>query len=150
MRSFPAPLRLRLDSDALVSNWQWLAGQGGAAACGAAVKADGCGLGAREVVRRLTAVGCRDFFVSNWHEAEHLEPLLEQGINLSVLHGVREEDMAYALMSRAMPVLCSPIQIERWKAAGRGECHLMVDTGMSRLGVDWRSDVATLVEGLSV
>jgi len=150
MRSFPAPLRLRLDSDALVSNWQWLAGQGGAAACGAAVKADGYGLGAREVVRRLTAVGCRDFFVSNWHEAEHLEPLLEQGINLSVLHGVREEDMAYALMSRAMPVLCSPIQIERWKAAGRGECHLMVDTGMSRLGVDWRSDVATLVEGLSV
>ncbi|SCW45120.1 alanine racemase [Sphingobium faniae] len=150
MHSFPAPLRLRLDSDALVSNWHWLETRGGGAACGAAVKADGYGLGAEEVMRRLMAAGCRDFFVSNWHEAERLEPLLEEGINLSVLHGVREEDMRHALTSRSRPVLCSPAQIERWKAAGGGECHLMVDTGMNRLGLDWRSDVAALVKGLSV
>jgi len=150
MRSFPAPLRLRLDSDALVSNWQWLAKQSGAAACGAAIKADGYGLGAREVMRRLIAAGCRDFFVSNWHEAEQLETLLETGTCLSVLHGVREEDMPHARISRAMPVLCSPGQIERWKAAGGGECHVMVDTGMNRLGIDWRNDVAALVEGLPI
>ncbi|MGC4252575.1 MAG: alanine racemase [Sphingobium sp.] len=150
MRSFPAPLRLRLDGDALVSNWRWLGRMGGAADCGAAIKADGYGLGADEVMRRLMAAGCRDFFVSNWHEAERLEPLLEQGIGLSVLHGVRDEDMRYALTSRARPVLCSPAQIERWKAARGGECHLMIDTGMNRLGIDWRSDIAPLVEGLSV
>ena len=47
------PLRLKLDGDALVSNWHWLAHRSGGAACGAAVKADGYGLGAREAVKRL-------------------------------------------------------------------------------------------------
>ena len=47
------PLRLKLDGDALVANWHWLAHRGGGAACGAAVKADGYGLGAREAVKRL-------------------------------------------------------------------------------------------------
>ncbi len=68
------PLRLTLDGDALVSNWHWLAHRGGGAACGAAVKADGYGLGAREVVRRLQHAGCRDFFVASWAEAEALMP----------------------------------------------------------------------------
>jgi alanine racemase len=54
---------LRLDGQALVQNWRWLDAQSGAAACGAAVKADGYGLGAVEVVKRLAHAGCRDFFV---------------------------------------------------------------------------------------
>ena len=54
------PLRLTLDGDALISNWNWLRARGGRAACGAAVKADGYGLGAREVVAILSAAGCRD------------------------------------------------------------------------------------------
>ena len=37
--AFAAPLRLRLDGDALVRNWQTLARMSGSAACGAAVKA---------------------------------------------------------------------------------------------------------------
>ncbi|PZP08479.1 MAG: alanine racemase, partial [Sphingomonas hengshuiensis] len=41
-----APLRLRLDGDALVANYRALAQMSGAAACGAAVKANGYGLGA--------------------------------------------------------------------------------------------------------
>jgi alanine racemase len=63
------PLRLMLDGDALVANWRWLAGRSGGADCGAAVKADGYGLGAGETVRRLQAAGCRDFFVATWAEA---------------------------------------------------------------------------------
>jgi alanine racemase len=102
-----APLRLRLDGDALVSNWRWLDGMSGAAACGAAIKANGYGLGAAGVMTRLMQAGCRDFFVSNWGEAAVLEPLLEAGVSLSVLHGVRREDMAQALSSRARPVLCT-------------------------------------------
>ncbi|MGE4323086.1 MAG: alanine racemase [Sphingobium sp.] len=145
-----SPLRLRLDGEALVSNWRWLAARGGGAACGAAIKADGYGLGAAAVMQRLAAAGCRDFFVSNWGEAAALEPLLDPGIGLSVLHGVREEDMAVALQSRARPVLCTPLQIARWKAAGGGICDVMVDTGMNRLGLDWRADVAALIDGLAV
>ena len=40
MTGYIAPLRLRLDGDALLSNWRWLARQGGAPACGAAIKAE--------------------------------------------------------------------------------------------------------------
>ena len=65
----PPTLRLRLDSDALAGNWRALDRMSGSAACGAAVKADGYGLGAREVARRLADAGCRDFFVATWAEA---------------------------------------------------------------------------------
>ena len=62
--------------------------RGGGAACGAAVKADAYGLGAREAVKRLQAAGCRDFFVATWAEAEALMPW-PGDLELSVLHGVR-------------------------------------------------------------
>lgn len=150
MHGYIAPLRLRLDGDALVSNWRWLAGASGNAACGAAIKADGYGLGAVGVMRRLLRAGCRDFFVSNWGEAAAVEPLLEEGVGLSVLHGVREEDMRQALGSRARPILCTPLQAARWRAAGGGACDLMVDTGMNRLGLDWRGDLAAATDGLDV
>lgn len=150
MQGYTAPMRLRLNGAALAANWRWLDAQSGEAACGAAIKANGYGLGAAGVMQRLMAVGCRDFFVSNWGEAAALEPLLDTGISLSVLHGVRDEDMAQALASRARPVLCTPGQIARWVAAGGGACDLMVDTGMNRLGLDWRGDVAAMAAGLSV
>ena len=95
-----APLRLRLDGAALVQNWRTLAAMSGAAACGAAVKADGYGLGSVEVAKRLAAAGCRDFFVATWAEAAVLAPL---GLSVTVLHGVRDEDMALALTGIARP-----------------------------------------------
>lgn len=150
MTAFTAPLRLRLDGGALVNNWRWLQRSSGAAACGAAIKADGYGTGAIEVMRRLMNAGCRDFFVSNWAEAVLLEPLLDDGVSLSVLHGVRSEDMDVALTSKARPVLSTPSQIGRWRAAGGGVCDVMVDTGMNRLGLDWRGDVAAEIEGLHI
>src|SRR3546814_15382851 len=91
-------------------------------------------------MRRLLDAGCRDFFVSNWAEAAVLEPLVTEGVSLSVLHGVREEDLAVALASRARPVLCTEWQIARWRHAGGGPCDVMVDTGMNRLGLDWRGE----------
>ncbi|WP_243033363.1 alanine racemase, partial [Vibrio cincinnatiensis] len=78
----------------------------GPASCGAAVKADGYGLGAAAVVRRLAGVGCRDFFVATWAEARAIaNDVAEAGVALSVLHGVREADMADALTLPARPVL---------------------------------------------
>ncbi|MGW8279202.1 alanine racemase [Sphingomonas aurantiaca] len=132
MIDIPAPLRLRLDGDALVQNWRMLDRMSGAAACGAAVKANGYGLGATEVARRLADAGCRYFFVSNWQEAADLAPL---GLTVSVLHGVREDDMPAATAGFARPVLNTATQVARWKAAGGGACDVMVDTGMNRLGV---------------
>src|SRR5947199_6545709 len=112
----PAPLRLHLDNDALIANWRWLAARNAAAECGAAIKADGYGLGAREVVTRLDAAGCRDFFCATWAEAAALLPLPE-GAELVVLHGVREEEMKPALAYAARPVLNSVAQVKRWREA---------------------------------
>jgi alanine racemase len=140
-------LRLTADGEALAANWRWLRARGGGAACGAAVKADGYGLGAREAVERLARVGCRDFFVSSWAEAEALGAL-PPATTLSVLHGVREADMPAALSGVARPVLNSPAQVARWKAAGGGACDVMIDTGMNRLGL--HLDDVALLEGLSI
>ena len=143
-----SPLRLRLDSSALVANWRWLAARSGAASCGAAVKADGYGLGAREVVARLADAGCRDFFVATWDEAAALG-LLPEGVALSVLHGVREEDIAAAIGSRARPVLNTSEQAARWKSTGRS-CDVMIDTGMNRLGLSVADVEAGLLDGLVI
>ena len=140
-------LRLRLDSAALQNNWRWLQRMASVAA-GAAVKADGYGLGAREVVRLLAEAGCRDFFVSTWAEAEALGPMPD-GAELSVLHGVGPEDVTAALASRARPVLNTPAQIARWREAAHGRpCDVMVDTGMNRLGL--RTDEIQLIDGLEL
>jgi alanine racemase len=145
----PAPLRLRLDNDALVANWRWLAARNAAAACGAAVKADGYGLGAREVVARLAGAGCRDFFCATWAEAAALGTMPE-GARLAVLHGVRAEDMADALDSPARPVLNSVEQVARWRDAGGGACDVMVDTGMNRLGLSIEQAKGGALDGLEV
>ena len=145
----PAPSRIRIDRAALVSNWRWLATMSGTAACGAAVKADGYGLGARGVVDALSKAGCRDFFVATWGEAQALGALPE-GATLSVLHGVRAEDMAYALRSPARPTLNSTDQINRWKAGGGGLCDVMVDTGMNRLGISEQDIADGLLDGLAI
>ena len=143
-----APLRLRLDGDALVSNWRTLAAMSGTAACGAAVKANGYGLGSREVVRRLAEAGCRDFFVATWSEAAVLADL---GVSVSVLHGLREEDLPVALSAAtARPVLNTIRQVQRWREAGGGACDVMVDTGMNRLGIQPEDVTAGLLDGLEV
>jgi alanine racemase len=141
-----APLRLSLDTAALVHNWRTLDAMSGRAACGAAVKADGYGLGALAVADRLARAGCRDFFVATWAEAEALAPL---GLAVSVLHGVRPEDMA-APHGIARPVLSTPAQIARWREADGGPCDVMVDTGMNRLGVAPEAVGEGLLDGLRI
>ena len=140
-----APLRLRLDAAALTDNWRSLARMSHGAACGVAVKANGYGLGAVDVAKRLAEAGCRDFFVATWAEAQALAPL---GLQVSVLHGVRAEDMVVALSGIARPVLDTPTQVARWKAAGGGACDVMINTGMNRLGL--ASDQRDLLDGLEI
>ncbi|GAA0742991.1 alanine racemase [Sphingomonas sp. ABOLD] len=141
-----SPLRLRLDAAALTANWTLLSHLSGAAACGAAVKANGYGLGARGVVARLAAAGCRDVFVATWAEARDVAGL---GVSISVLHGVRAEDLAER-PANARPVLASVEQVRRWRDAGGGACDVMVDTGMNRLGVSPQHVADGLLDGLTI
>src|SRR5687768_8658598 len=137
------PLRLTIDRAALQSNWRWLADHAGVAA-GAAIKADGYGIGARESFEALLVAGCRDFFVSTWWEAEQLGAVPD-GVSLVVLHGPAPDDV----IGDARPTLNSPEQVARWKAIGGGRpCDVMIDTGMNRLGL--RASEAGCLAGLAI
>jgi alanine racemase len=141
------PLRLTIDSAALIQNWRWLADRAGVPA-GAAIKADAYGRGARETMRALHGAGCRDFFVSVWAEAEELGEVPGDA-SLVVLHGVGEDDVEAALVSWARPVLNTIGQVTRWKqAAPHRLCDVMIDTGMNRLGL--RPDEIAALNGLSI
>ncbi len=143
------PLRLLVDLEALASNWRWFAVQSSGAACGAAVKANAYGVGARQVVRRLAAAGCRDFFVATWAELAELGDL-PSGAQVSVLHGIAEAEMASAKLSRAKPVLCSPQQVALWRSVGDLPCDVMIDTGMNRLGLTPQEAVSGMLDGLQI
>ncbi len=141
------PLRLTIDRTALQENWRWLQDRAGVPA-GAAVKADGYGLGAREAAHALYKVGCRDFFVSTWAEADALGPL-PVGASIVVLHGVGPKDGEAAMNSLARPCLNTAEQVARWKeSASDRPCDVMIDTGMNRLGL--RPTEIGLLEGLVI
>src|SRR5258708_26256661 len=141
------PLRLTIDAKAIQSNWRWLQDRAGVAA-GAAVRADGYGLGARETTEALIEAGCRDFFVSTWAEAEALGTLPES-LNLVVLHGVGTDDTGATLRLPSRPCLNTVEQVARWKeiAADRA-CDVMIDTGMNRLGL--RPTEIGALDGLTI
>ena len=128
------PLRLTVDRSVIQSNWRWLQERAGVAA-GAAIKADGYGLGARKTAEALIEAGCSDFFVSTWSEAEALGNLPNH-VSLVVLHGMGPDDVEAASRLEARPCLNSLEQVARWKEIAPGRpCDVMVDTGMNRLGL---------------
>jgi alanine racemase len=131
----PASLRLTLDRLALATNWRALDARSIGGRAGAAVKADCYGLGVAECVPVLREAGCETFFVAHWSEvaavAAHVPPA-----QIAVLHGVlNDAECAYARSVGAVPVINSLEQAERWTRSGGGRSHLMVDTGINRLGI---------------
>ena len=151
MADLPPPtLRLHIDKDALAQNWRALDRLSGSARAGAAVKADCYGLGVNTCVPVLRDAGCRDFFVAHWSE---VSPVLEHvpAEQIAVLHGVGSAAEAdYARATGVRPVIDSVRQAQIWTETGGGPCHLMVDTGINRLGIspDEASDPA--IQALSV
>ncbi len=148
MIDFEPPLRLYLDGEALVANWRFLQEQG-QAGCGAAVKADGYGLGARDVVTRLRDAGCRDFFVAHWSEAAAIADLVPADW-ISVLSGIEAEELPAIRDLGSVPVLNTPQQIALWKSSNGGRCHVMLDTGINRLGIGPEQVSAELLQGLNI
>ncbi|MEO5598482.1 MAG: alanine racemase, partial [Novosphingobium sp.] len=129
------PLRLKLDEEALIANWRALDRLSGTARAGAAVKANGYGVGARRVVRALADAGCSDFFVACWMEAAEISDLVDPA-SISVLHGpMNRAEAAYAKAIGLRPVINTLAQAQCWLDAGGGACDLMVDTGINRLGL---------------
>ena len=146
----PRTLRLRFDSEALAVNWRALDRLSGAAAAGAAVKANGYGLGIERVMPVLARAGCEAYFVAHWSE---VAPVLRHAPprQVSVLHGpLCAEDAAYARATGVRPVINSLSQAQLWLEGGGGPCDLMLDTGINRLGLPPREVGDPLVARLEV
>ena len=131
----PATLALHINTVALADNWRTLDQLSGTARAGAAVKADCYGLGVDRCVPVLREAGCRDFFVAHWSEVAPLLPHIPAE-QIAVLHGVTTaEDCNYARATGVRPVLNSLRQARLWAESNGGPCHVMIDTGMNRLGL---------------
>lgn len=132
----PPTLRLRIDTEALASNWRALDRMSRPGRAGAAVKADCYGLGVDRCLPVLRDAGARDFFVAHWQEVagalRHVPPQ-----QLSVLHGpLNKPEADYARATGVRPVINSLRQARLWIECGGGACDLMVDTGINRLGLN--------------
>lgn len=132
----PSPtIRLDIDRGALADNWRMLDKLSGSARAGAAVKADCYGLGVDACLPTLLQAGARDFFVAHWSEVADVLKYVG-GEKLAVLHGANTaEEARYALATGVRPVINSLHQAAIWNDAGGGQCHVMVDTGIHRLGI---------------
>jgi alanine racemase len=128
---------LTVDLGAIAANWRELA----AAApgdVGAAVKADGYGLGAAPVSRALLATGCRHFFVAHLAEGVAVREAIGPGPMVAVLNGFPPGAEGGEGL---VPVLNGLPDAAAWTAAARRAGRalpaiLHVDTGMARLGLD--------------
>lgn len=146
----PAPLRLRIDRQALVGNWRALDRLSPGARAGAAVKANAYGTGARIVTAALAEAGCQDFFVAHWQEAAEIVDLAAPDA-IAVLHGpATAADAQWARSHGVRPVINSLHQARLWHEAGGGPCHLMVDTGINRLGVPMADLGDPVLAGLDI
>jgi alanine racemase len=146
---------LTIDLAAIAANYRQLRQLVGPATCGAAVKADGYGLGAVHVGPALYQAGCRDFFVATLDEGLALRSVIGRDARIMVLSGLAPGNVDAVLRARLTPVLNGPRDVELW--AGGDWSHLdsssrppaavlQLDTGMSRLGFgagDWSRLLAT-------
>ncbi|MEO0963223.1 MAG: alanine racemase [Pseudomonadota bacterium] len=136
----PFPGHLTIDLDAIARNWQAANEASGAATASAVVKADGYGLGVVPVVEALYRAGCRTFFVALASEGVAVRKTLPDA-DIYVLNGTMKDTTSAMVEADLVPVLNDLTQISQWKACSNAAGHtlpaaLMLDTGMSRLGLD--------------
>ena len=130
--------RLTVDLGAIIRNWQALDKVSAGALTGAAVKADGYGVGIVAASKALFAAGARFFFVATPDEGLAVRAALPEAY-IFVLNGLHPGAAALYVGERLMPVLNSLPMLEEWMVAclGRNEAlpaALHFDTGMNRLG----------------
>jgi len=147
---------VEIDRAALAANWTLLAARNPGARTGAAVKANGYGLGGPETARTLYAAGCRDFFVAWAEEGRIVRAALDQLARshdvtapprIFVLQGIEPASVLLHLGAGLIPVLSTPGDIAVWRdglklAGRRAPAAIQLETGMNRLGLD-RADAKT-------
>lgn len=134
--------RLTINLDAIAQNYRQLQAMLDPAGtqAGAAVKANGYGLGARPVVRALWQAGCRNFFVAHPHEGVVVREELPDA-RIHILNGPLPDAIDDYLHFGLIPVLNSLGDIALWRNAAQKRgvalaANVHLDTGMCRLGLD--------------
>lgn len=127
---------LTIDLDALARNWRNLNART-AVETGAVVKANGYGLGAPVIARRLAREGARRFFVAAAEEGAIVRNALGAGPEIFVFSGHMEGDTDIIRDHALTPLLNSVDQmlchVEALPDAPMG---VQLDTGMNRLGME--------------
>lgn len=151
---------LIVDLAAIRRNYHRIAAAVAPAATAAVLKADAYGLGAEPVARALWMAGCRTFFVADLKEALSLRAVRLEQTTVFALNGLAPGSERLCVDAGVLPVLNSLEQVAAWREEARRRqaplgCALQVDTGMSRLGIDYAEalDLATrpsAVEGLDI
>ncbi len=119
----------------------------------AVLKANAYGHGAVLTARALELAGCGRFAVACLSEAVELRVAGVAG-EIVVLGGFLPGEEPEFVAQRLTPMLHAPFQVAAWvEVGGHGEkgplpCHLKVNTGMNRLGVNL-SEAAGLCRALS-
>ncbi len=143
---------LTVDLGAVRSNYRKLRSEAAGAETAGVVKANGYGLGAREVSEALSLEGCSTFYVARIEEGIGVRRE-QPNATIYVFDGVlpRTEDELDEF--ELTPVINSIEQLERWNSYGRKvqkqlPCSVHIDTGMRRLGLP-ELEVSALIESLS-
>src|SRR6185312_2488414 len=138
----PPAARLTIDLDALAHNLGVLRAEAAGAEVAPVLKADGYGLGAGPVARRLWAEGVRSVFVARVAEGEALRAELgaDRPASIYVLDGMTEGSAARLQAARLTPLLCSLPQVAEATARAAAarkplSVGLNIDTGMNRQGL---------------
>ncbi len=138
----PAAARLTIDLDALAHNYAVLQAHAPGADMAPVVKADGYGLGAGPIARRLWAEGARAFFVARLSEGEALRAALtpDRPATIYVLDGLTPGTGQRLHAADLTPALTSLAQLAEATAfaaslPGPWPVALHVDTGVNRQGL---------------
>ncbi|MGI3168129.1 alanine racemase [Pseudooceanicola sp. C21-150M6] len=130
--------RLTIDLDALQANWRALdKASAGATETGAAVKANGYGLGVQPVCRALAKAGCRKFFVAVAEEGAAVRQAVGPNVEVYVFSGHMRGDTDMIGDLGLIPMINSIDQMLRHVEALPGHGFgIQLDTGMNRLGME--------------
>jgi alanine racemase len=141
---------LHIDLDALAANWRAL-DRLNTGETAAVVKADGYGLGSGLVAKTLARAGARRFFVAVAEEGAAVRQTLGPGPEINVFSGHMAGDAALLRDHALTPMLNSPEQAARHRAALPDHPYgVQLDSGMNRLGMepaDWAGTRSGLEAG---
>lgn len=131
---------LKINLDAIASNWNFICAHAPKSEVGAVIKANAYSVGSSSVARILYEHGCRSFFVATLDEAIEVKKVIFGDAQIYILGGVRQGDEVIFVEENFIPVIYSLEMLNRWILCGVSlsvalRTAIKVDTGMSRFGI---------------